>query len=460
MLEKLKEELFHLHLELPKNNLVVWTGGNISARDFESGLVVIKPSGVRYEDLGADAMVVVDLDNRVVEGHQNPSSDTASHLYIYKHLPHVGGVVHTHSPYATAFAAVNKPIPVVLTAIADELVALYHAPGFALIGDEAIGKLVVESIGESSAILAQKSRCFHGWEECRSSSQSCGNDGRKRENSLASHANRQGRRDTRRSGAETSSPLHECVRAVSAYRVSAYPDNRFLGGAMMINLKDYEVWFVTGSQHLYGSKTLEQVAEHSREIAERLNDFMHIPVRVVYKDILTTTEEIRQICLAANSADRCVGLISWMHTFSPAKMWIAGLSLLKVPFLHLHTQYNREIPWSEIDMDFMNLNQSAHGDREFGFIGSRMRLDRKVVVGYWQDQDVHAAIGTWARAACAWADWQGAKIARFGDNMREVAVTEGDKVEAQIRLGFSVTVMEWLNWSARSMKPHNPTSIT
>jgi L-arabinose isomerase len=206
----------------------------------------------------------------------------------------------------------------------------------------------------------------------------------------------------------------------------------------MINLKDYEVWFVTGSQHLYGPKTLEQVAEHSREIAERLNDFMHIPVRVVYKDILTTTEEIRQICLAANSADRCVGLISWMHTFSPAKMWIAGLSLLKKPFLHLHTQYNREIPWSEIDMDFMNLNQSAHGDREFGFIGSRMRLDRKVVVGYWQDQDVHAAIGTWARAACAWADWQGAKIARFGDNMREVAVTEGDKVEAQIRLGFSV----------------------
>jgi L-arabinose isomerase len=206
----------------------------------------------------------------------------------------------------------------------------------------------------------------------------------------------------------------------------------------MINLKDYEVWFVTGSQHLYGPKTLEQVAEHSREIAERLNDLMHIPVRVVYKDILTTTEEIRQICLAANSADRCVGLISWMHTFSPAKMWIAGLSLLKVPFLHLHTQYNREIPWSEIDMDFMNLNQSAHGDREFGFIGSRMRLDRKVVVGYWQDQDVQAAIGTWARAACAWADWQGAKIARFGDNMREVAVTEGDKVEAQIRLGFSV----------------------
>jgi L-ribulose-5-phosphate 4-epimerase len=160
MLEKLKEELFHLHLELPKNNLVVWTGGNISARDFESGLVVIKPSGVRYEDLGADAMVVVDLDNRVVEGHLNPSSDTASHLYIYKHLPYVGGVVHTHSPYATAFAAVNKPIPVVLTAIADEFGSPIPCAGFALIGDEAIGKLVVESIGDSSAILLKNHGVF------------------------------------------------------------------------------------------------------------------------------------------------------------------------------------------------------------------------------------------------------------------------------------------------------------
>jgi L-arabinose isomerase len=127
-----------------------------------------------------------------------------------------------------------------------------------------------------------------------------------------------------------------------------------------------------------------------------------------------------------------------MHTFSPAKMWIAGLSLLKKPFAHLHTQYNREIPWAEIDMDFMNLNQAAHGDREFGFIASRLRLERKVVVGHWQDQDVQASLGVWARAAAAWADWQGAKVARFGDNMREVAVTEGDKVEAQIRLGYSV----------------------
>jgi len=159
---------------------------------------------------------------------------------------------------------------------------------------------------------------------------------------------------------------------------------------------------------------------------------------VVFKPVLTTPETIRELCLEANSAANCVGLVCWMHTFSPAKMWIAGLTLLKKPFAHLHTQYNREIPWAEIDMDFMNLNQSAHGDREFGFIGSRLRLNRKVVVGHWQDEDVQCSLGTWARAACAWADSQGAKIARFGDNMRDVAVTEGDKVEAQIRLGYDV----------------------
>ena len=206
----------------------------------------------------------------------------------------------------------------------------------------------------------------------------------------------------------------------------------------MLDLKQYEVWFVTGSQHLYGPQTLETVAEHSRKIAAFLGASEHIPVQVVFKPVLTTPDAIRQLCLEANSTKNCVGLITWMHTFSPAKMWIAGLSLLKKPFLHLHTQYGREIPWSTIDMDFMNLNQSAHGDREFGFIGSRMRLNRKVVVGHWQDVDVQESISIWIRAACAWADAQGARIARFGDNMRDVAVTEGDKVEAQIQLGYDV----------------------
>ncbi|HEX6291869.1 MAG TPA: L-arabinose isomerase [Herpetosiphonaceae bacterium] len=206
----------------------------------------------------------------------------------------------------------------------------------------------------------------------------------------------------------------------------------------MIDLKQFEVWLVTGSQHLYGPETLEQVADHSRVIARALNDAAAMPVQVVFKPVLTTPGEIYQLALEANAAPTCVGLITWMHTFSPAKMWIAGLRALHKPFAHLHTQYNRDLPWAEIDMDFMNLNQSAHGDREFGFIGSRMRLERKVVVGHWQDDDVQHKLGVWARAACAWHDAQGARFCRFGDNMREVAVTEGDKVEAQIRLGYSV----------------------
>jgi L-arabinose isomerase len=206
----------------------------------------------------------------------------------------------------------------------------------------------------------------------------------------------------------------------------------------MIDLKGYEIWFVTGSQHLYGPKTLEQVAEHSKEIAAALGASKHMPVKVVFKPVLTTPDAIRELCLEANSSKSCIGLITWMHTFSPAKMWIAGLTLLKKPFAHLHTQYNHEIPWSEIDMDFMNLNQAAHGDREFGFIGSRLRIERKVVVGHWADDSTQSELGVWARAAAAWADWQGMKVARFGDNMRDVAVTEGDKVEAQIQLGYAV----------------------
>lgn len=205
-----------------------------------------------------------------------------------------------------------------------------------------------------------------------------------------------------------------------------------------MDLKKYEVWFITGSQHLYGPKTLDRVAEHSRQISEYLNASKHIPIKVVFKPVLTTPESIRDLCLEANSARDCIGLMTWMHTFSPAKMWIAGLGLLKKPFVHLHTQFNREIPWSEIDMDYMNLNQSAHGDREFGFIATRMGLNRKVIVGFWQDDDVLASLGVWTRAASAWHDSQTLKIARFGDNMRDVAVTEGDKVEAQIQLGYSV----------------------
>jgi L-arabinose isomerase len=206
----------------------------------------------------------------------------------------------------------------------------------------------------------------------------------------------------------------------------------------IVDLKQFEVWFLTGSQHLYGEETLKQVAEHSQTIAASLNQTKEIPVNVIFKPTVKTPEEIYKICQEANIAQNCIGIIAWMHTFSPAKMWIGGLKILQKPLLHLHTQFNRDIPWSSIDMDFMNLNQSAHGDREFGFIMSRMRCNRKVVVGFWQDPETIQRISTWSRAAAGWHDWQNAKFVRLGDNMRQVAVTEGDKVEAQIKFGYSV----------------------
>jgi len=208
---------------------------------------------------------------------------------------------------------------------------------------------------------------------------------------------------------------------------------------MIKDLTTLEAWFVTGSQHLYGEETLRQVEKNSREIADALDQSSDIPVRIVFKSVLTTPEAILALCREANNQDNCIGLISWMHTFSPAKMWIGGLKTLSKPFMHLHTQFNRDIPWDSIDMDFMNLNQSAHGGREFGFIASRLHLDRKVVVGHWSDGEVQRKTGVWTRAAAAWHDWQGARVARFGDNMREVAVTEGNKVSAQIQFGYAVS---------------------
>ncbi|MGB8353952.1 MAG: L-arabinose isomerase [Chthoniobacteraceae bacterium] len=199
-----------------------------------------------------------------------------------------------------------------------------------------------------------------------------------------------------------------------------------------------EIWFVTGSQHLYGEEALKKVAANSTKITAELNATAKLPLKLIFKPVLTRPEEIRALCLEANSAENCSGLVLWMHTFSPSKMWIGGLSLLKKPVLHLHTQFNRDLPWSEIDMDFMNLNQSAHGDREHGFIHTRLRLARKVVVGHWTDGEVQTRIAAWMCVARAWHDWQGGKFVRFGDNMRYVAVTEGDKVAAEAKLGFSV----------------------
>lgn len=205
----------------------------------------------------------------------------------------------------------------------------------------------------------------------------------------------------------------------------------------MKSIKNYCFWFVTGSQHLYGEETLKQVELNSKIISEELNKSTKANYKIIFKPILITPDSITKLCVEANGDENCAGIITWMHTFSPAKMWINGLSILKKPLLHLHTQFNRDIPWNDIDMDFMNLNQSAHGDREYGFIVSRMKINRKVVVGYWKDESVINKISQWMSVSVAFCDSKYMKIARFGDNMREVAVTEGDKVEAQIKFGWS-----------------------
>ncbi|WP_258098050.1 L-arabinose isomerase [Marinoscillum pacificum] len=206
----------------------------------------------------------------------------------------------------------------------------------------------------------------------------------------------------------------------------------------MTDLKNFEIWFVTGSQHLYGEETLRNVARHSEEIAKALDASAHLPVQVKYKGVVTTPDEIFKVCEEVNNAPQCIGMVAWMHTFSPAKMWISGLQILRKPMAHFHTQYNDEIPWSDIDMDFMNENQSAHGGREFGFMVSRLRKNRKVIVGHWKTEAAQKQLGNWSRVAAGWHAFQNLKLARIGDNMRQVAVTEGDKVEAQMKFGFQV----------------------
>ncbi|MFF0558487.1 L-arabinose isomerase [Streptomyces sp. NPDC020472] len=207
---------------------------------------------------------------------------------------------------------------------------------------------------------------------------------------------------------------------------------------MTLAQPDREIWFLTGSQALYGDDTLAQVADQSRAICDTLAGRPQMTVRLVWKPVLTDAAAIRAVCLEANADDRCIGLIAWMHTFSPAKMWIAGLDALSKPLLHLHTQANRELPWSTIDMDFMNLNQAAHGDREFGFVQTRLGVPRKTVAGHVSTPEVVDRIAGWARAAVGRSELTTLRLARFGDNMRDVAVTEGDKVEAQLRFGVSV----------------------
>ncbi|KAA6338996.1 L-arabinose isomerase [termite gut metagenome] len=202
--------------------------------------------------------------------------------------------------------------------------------------------------------------------------------------------------------------------------------------------ENYEVWFVTGAQLLYGGDAVVAVDAHSGEMVKGLNDSGNLPVKVIYKGTVNSAKEVTATLKAANNDEKCIGVITWMHTFSPAKMWIHGLQELKKPLLHFHTQFNKEIPWDTMDMDFMNLNQSAHGDREFGHITARMRKNRKVVVGHWQDAGTQAKIAVWMRVSAAWADAQDMLIIRFGDQMNNVAVTDGDKVDAEMQLGYHV----------------------
>ena len=207
---------------------------------------------------------------------------------------------------------------------------------------------------------------------------------------------------------------------------------------MIDHKPDFDLWFITGSQHLYGAATLDQVARDSRAIVDGLNRGGAVPYPIVWKPTVKTAEEISATLEAATADPRCAGVITWMHTFSPAKMWVRGLSVLRKPLLQFHTQFNRDIPWSSIDMDFMNLNQSAHGDREYAHITARLGLNRAIVAGHWQDAATVRRVGVWARAAAAVTEGRTARFVRFGDNMREVAVTDGDKVAAQIRFGWSV----------------------
>ena len=207
---------------------------------------------------------------------------------------------------------------------------------------------------------------------------------------------------------------------------------------MIKAFENLEVWFVTGAQLLYGGETVKIVDGHSKDMVDGLNNSGIIPIKVVYKGTANSSAEVEAVMKAANNDEKCVGIITWMHTFSPAKMWIKGLQALEKPLLHFHTQYNAELPWDSIDMDFMNLNQSAHGDIEFGHICTRMRIPRKVVVGYWKSEEAQKQIATWARVAAGVADAHNVRCLMFGMNMNNVAVTDGDRVEFEQRLGYHV----------------------
>ena len=376
----LRAQVAALHSELTRNNLVVWTAGNVSARVPGEDLLVIKPSGVSYDELSADAMVVCDLDGNLVEGDRlnknwQPSSDTAAHAYVYRHMPEIGGVVHTHSTYATAWAARGEAIPCVLTMIADEFGGEIPVGPFALIGDDSIGRGIVETLRESrsKAVLMRNHGPFTVGKDARAAVKAAV---MVEDVARTVHLSRQLGEPIAIAPADVDS-LYD--RYQNVYGQDRRPAR---GASSECDVRAREVWFLTGSQHLYGPEVLDQVAANAGDIVRALDASADVPVRVVSKPVLTEAAAIRRALLDAESDDACVGVIAWMHTFSPAKMWITGLDHLRKPLLHLHTQANEALPWAEIDMDFMNLNQAAHGDREFAAVQTRLGVTRKTVAGH------------------------------------------------------------------------------
>ena len=446
----LRDEVLRANQAIPRAGLATLTWGNVSGVDRDAGVYVIKPSGVSYDGLTADQLVVVGLeDGRVVEGHLRPSVDSETHRRLYLAFGGVGGITHTHSPSAVAFAQAKRDIPVLGTTHADafngpirctrDLTEAECAADYEYNTGQAIVDLF-GTPGDDPEEVPGALAANHGpfvWGEIRRSV------AEERDHLRGGRADGHpdaGAEPARRCPAVSArTPLPPQARTGRVLRKS--PGRPARSTALMTAptaQDDFEVWFLTGSQHLYGEETLRQVAEQSRGIAAVLSEAEAIRVKLVWKPVLTDHDAIRRTMLEANADDRVIGLVAWMHTFSPAKMWIAGLSALDKPLLHLHTQANVALPWATIDFDFMNLNQAAHGDREFGYVLTRLGVPRKTVAGHVSDPRVVEQVATWTRAAAGWAATRSLRLARFGDNMRYVAVTEGDKTEAEAIFGVQV----------------------
>jgi len=428
-----------------QSQLAILTWGNASEVDREAGVFGIKPSGVDYADLKPELIPLISLETgKQVAGDLNPSSDTETHLHLYRSFPEIGGIVHTHSPNATAWAQARQPIPCLGTTHADT----FHGsiPCTRALTTEEVeseyerntGKVITEhfqahdlSPEEVPGVLVSAHAPFTWGASAKQAVLHAEILEEVAKMALVT-------RSVLPEGPEAEPWLLEKHYSRKHGEHATYGQTTPESPRSETPFESLEVWFVTGSQHLYGPGPLKEVQANTDTVVKGLSAGGTLPFHLISKPIVTTAEEIAWVCREANASERCVGLVFWMHTFSPARMWIQGLKELQKPFLHLHTQFNRDIPWSSMDMDFMNLNQAAHGDREFGYICTRLGKARKVVAGHWEDPVVQNRIADWMRVAAAWDDHQKLLVARLGDNMRNVAVTEGDKTEAQIRFGYTV----------------------